>query len=689
MDDKKALSLAHEAYDASSTYFDANVRPQAEADLRQFNGKHPVGSKYYSEAYKGRSKLFRPKTRTLIRKNEATAASAFFSTHDVVSITPQNDNDVIQLAGSEVMQELLQYRLTKSIPWFLTCIGAYQDAQTVGAVLSKQYWEFDKKKKIDRPCIKLRPIESLRIDPGAEWTDPIGTSPYLIDLVPMYVKDIKAKMLNPDEKKRWLPLSEAEILSAMTKTGDSTRLTREDPGQDSKAQISAITDYTIAWVHENIIDMDGEDWVYYTLGTTHLLSKPRPRDEVYHIDERPYVMGHSVIETHKVYKSSLSKMTKDLQAEINEVANDRLTNVKFVLNKRYFVKRGRQVDLRSLTRNTPSSVTMMNDPEADVRIVDTQDVTGSSYQEQDRLNLDFDDLGGIFSQSSVQSNRNLNETVGGMNQLSDNANIVHDYQLRVFTETWVEPVLRQMMKLEKEMESDETVLALAGQKAQVFKKYRISAITDEILAADMTLNVNVGIGSTNPQQQLERFILGINTMVGWYGEAIKQKMDSEEVMKELFGKLGYKDGSRFFQFETDDPRLEMLMQQIDALQQALNAKQPPELVAAQVEKIQAEIQKIQSETVSKRVESQYSAVQTAATIAATPQTAVMADQVLGSSGFEDQDAPPIMPEAQFMPEAPSLAGYDVEELPENTNPLTPANPDVGMMQGIETPEVPV
>ena len=114
--------------------------------------------------------------------------------------------------------------------------------------------------------------------------------------------------------------------------------------------------------------------------------------------------------------------------------------VKFAMNKRYFVKRGKRVDLRSLVRNIPSSVTLMDDPEKDVQVQETQEVTSSAHAEQDPLNLDFDDVAGAVSRSSVQSNRNLNETVGGMNLLTSAANKVENYQLRTWIETRAEPV---------------------------------------------------------------------------------------------------------------------------------------------------------------------------------------------------------------------------------------------------------
>jgi hypothetical protein len=62
-----------------------------------------------------------------------------------------------------------------------------------------------------------------------------------------------------------------------------------------------------------------------------------------------------------------------------------------VLNKRYLVARGRQVDLRSLTRNIAGSVTLVNDIEKDVKELEFSDVTSASYKEQENLNLDFDE----------------------------------------------------------------------------------------------------------------------------------------------------------------------------------------------------------------------------------------------------------------------------------------------------------
>src|SRR4029078_9299224 len=82
------------------------------------------------------------KSRSVVRKNEATAALAFFSNPDVLNLDPENSDSMEQIVGAEVMQHVLQYRLTKTIPCFLTVIGGYQDAMTVGIVASTQTWRY-------------------------------------------------------------------------------------------------------------------------------------------------------------------------------------------------------------------------------------------------------------------------------------------------------------------------------------------------------------------------------------------------------------------------------------------------------------------------------------------------------------------------------------------------------------------
>lgn len=674
------LAKVQAANSSSANFFDTNVRTRVIQDIHQFQGEHPDGSKYFTDAYRLKSKLFRPKTRAAIRKNEAIAAGAFFSTEDVVSLRPVDVDDPQQVAGAKLNQALLQLRLTRpypqGIPWFLTCIGAYQEAQVVGVVASFQSWNYNEQKKIDRPEIMLLPVENVRFDPAADWRDVVNSSPYLIIEWPMYVKDVKARMQPEGAKQsKWRSYSEGEILAA-SKTSDTIRLAREGKGTDSKSSNTAASDYTIVWVHQNFLEVNGIDVMFYTLGTERMLTNPvRVTDE--YPQGRPVVLGFSIIEAHKAYPSSVCTITRDVQGEINDIANKRMDNINLMLNKRYFASRGKNIDLRSLTRNLPGSVTLMENPNTDVKTITTDDATASSYQEQDRLNLDFDDVSGVFSGSSVASNRKLSDTVGGMQMLSSSANQVAEYQLRTYTETWVEPVLRQVLVLEQNHEADGRILAAAAKMAGV----KPEDVTASMLLQEVMLNVNVG-NAINPQMQLQRFAYAMEVLGKLLGPDFTKRPLSPtetEVAKEVFGKCGYKDGARFL-VKADgeqDPQITELMQQIEALQQQLTMKNPPEVVAAQVAKLQAETVLKEVEAINKRVEALYSAMNTAETAARNPGIAPAADSVAKSAGFEDQDQAPIYPAGAGQPTP------GPEDFPENTNPLTPPNPERGLMAGME------
>lgn len=131
----------------------------------------------------------------------------------------------------------------------------------------------------------------------------------------------------------------------------------------------------------------------------------------------------------------------------------------------------------------------------------------------------------------------------------------------------------------------------------------------------------------------------------------------------------------------------------EILDQMANQGQPPPdpltmaktaLAEAQAALARATADGKQADTVSQRVTSQFGAVQAAQAIAAVPAVAPLADQLLRSSGFEDQDTAPIVPAAPSL--ADQLPAPGVPGVPKNTSPqfpAKPANPAVGLGKGIE------
>ena len=595
------LRLARQSYESSSEWVDANLRYQWEKSLSLFNSKHPSGSKYLSSSYDKRSRFFRPKTRTAVRNLQSAMSIAFFSNEEVMSVEPRNPNDTAQAAAAIVAQSIMQYRLTNTIPRFSTMVSAIQDAAVQGICVSHQYWDFEEKEETyletdsnnepilnedgsestvtqltsinDSPKIELISPENLRIDPAAHWEDPINTSPYVIHLIPMYVQDVVQKM----DEGEWKRLSVGELLSTGEAEDDNTtRLVRDEPRMDpldTDAGYGEITDHKIVWVHKNVLKKEGVDWCFFTAGTEFLLTDPRPLHEMYpwlRDGERPYVMGCVNIEAHKLYPAGTVELTQELQAAANDIWNQRFDNVRLAMNKRYHIRRDRNIDLDALFRSVPGGAVEMDDPDTDVRVIDTRDVTASAYAEQDRINMDFDELQGNFSASTIQGARNLNETVGGMALLAGSSSTVTEYALRTFSETWVEKVLKQLLRLEQYYETDEVILALAGGEVEQELDFNVSDVLDDLLRQDVILKVNVGIEATNPMSKINNLMTALAGLGGIPG--FMERINLPEVAKEVFGQLGFKDGDRFISFE-EDPRIQEMAAQLEELQGALQSEQ--------------------------------------------------------------------------------------------------------------------
>lgn len=157
---------------------------------------------------------------------------------------------------------------------------------------------------------------------------------------------------------------------------------------------------------------------------------------------------------------------------------------------------------------------------------------------------EMDELIGGFGPTSVNTQQKSDASVGGMGMMQQTAGSMSDYSLRVFFETWMEPVLKQLLKLIQFYETDVTIMTLAANRVQLWQKFGLDKITDDILRQDLIVRVNVGMGNTDPMRRVEKLIFGVTKAAELPNQAPRLK--ANDVTNEIFGALGYKDGSRFF-----------------------------------------------------------------------------------------------------------------------------------------------
>lgn len=601
------LQKSRAIYTASTDYMEANITLAWERNLYHFRNEHGPGTVYQRTDWR-RARTFRPKTRANVKASEAGHAAAVFSTQDYLTVSAVDPSNPQQVISAEISKAITQQRL-KSAPWnwFLTAQGAFQDTKVYGVCISHQYWKYEKDSqvvpafddagmpimsddgetpmghevdvvKVDMPVCDLVAPENFRFDPMCDWRNPAQSSGYLIMIAPMAAGEA-LRMMKQIDTKTGRPVWRSYPIEALQGTrkenaDNRTRRAREGHFRIDPSINQPVSEFTTVYAHLNIVREDGVDLAWWTMGTELVLTDPVPLTDMYphlKVGERPFVIGFSTVEAHRNYPAGDVEQIAPLQEEINSVANQRLDNVRLALNKRYFVRRGSQIDLEALMRNVPGGGVLTNDPEKDVQVIQTPDVTSSSYQEQDRLSMDLDELVGGFGQGTIQSSGRQVDRAGTMDSLQSAAGSVQDYGIQIFFATWMEPVLRQIVKLEQMYETDETVLAIAAKQSQLWTRYGSDQVTDELLSHDLNVVINVGVGNTDPIKRVQKVTFGVGQVLQLPGMA--DRLKSTDVANEIFGSLGYKDASRFF----------MSDQELAEHQKKNPPQPPPEIALKQME----------------------------------------------------------------------------------------------------------
>lgn len=573
------MQLARTSFNQSTDWVKSNHYSQWERNIHNFNSKHPPGSKYRTSRYKNRNRGFRPMTRMVMRKLEETYLRSVMNASSRARIKAQDPDNETQAAAAKLIEALLNERMEHSIPWYPLNVGVVHDAQQYGFCVTHQCWEYEENNmhpelpgRVDKPVCELVPPENIRFDEAASWMDPLNDSPFVIQMIPMFAMDIvergEVESTLPGEEGEehtsdrtgqplWRKVTLEEVTAAFKAQDDSIARSRHTSGQDPKVDGAgadlSVYGYNVGWVHRNIFRKDGEDWLFYSVGTTLILSDVVPLRDAYpwlRYGERPYAFGSMMLEAHKAIPASPVEMGQSIQASANDVANRRQDNVELAMDKRYFLRRGANIDRNALYSSVPGSSVETDDPNQDVRIEETKDVTSSAYAEQDRLNMDMDELFGAFSNATVMANRKQNETVGGMEMQNSNADGQADLYVQALQQTWYRRVISQLIRLEQYYETDLRIMTVAAKRAGVWMQVNTDndgdaqdALTKLLINQELTVNIETGISALSPSHRINMLMTGVHNLAKFPG--LQRRINEEAVAHEIFSALGFGDGARF------------------------------------------------------------------------------------------------------------------------------------------------
>lgn len=612
------LQLVKEAEQQSLMYQNANNRRAWQQSYRAWHNEHFSGSKYLKSDWRSRSRLFIPKTRSAVRKDNAAVMASLFNNVKPITCLPGNESDPKQRASAKVLEELVNYRTNRAsgkaaLPWFVVANGARQDAVLTGICFSKQSWKLELRKTtheeeieeeqpmdvdgnpvpvpeetepkakrtrtvtkwepdIDRPEIDLIPPENIIIDPAAEWTNPAQTASYIIIKWPMRWDEIERRQKNPISK--WAPIDRNTLVGSTNTTKpeqEAVRRARES-GIDRMDETNTGYEFAIIWVYEVFMRVDGDDWTFFSAGDQEYLTEPRPVREVYpeQFGERPLVFGYGGIEAHRIFPMAAAESWQQLQLELNDIRNLALDMTKQNVMPITKVVRGRQIDMDQVKRRSSGSAIVVTSKD-DVTWEQPPQLSQAVPLMTRDLELEFDDLAGQFNNGTTANNNALSRTLGGLKLVAGSANAVQEYDIRVWNHTWAEPSITQIARLIQYYESDEVIIGIAADRAGLLQRFGIDKVTDELMEQQVQVSISMALGAGDPDIRLQKFSQAVQIAGPLLGQTKEfqsgeWKLSAQAIMDEVFGGAGYTDGGkRFIEVGPPNPKDPMQDLMVDKL----------------------------------------------------------------------------------------------------------------------------
>ena len=292
-------------------------------------------------------------------------------------------------------------------------------------------------------------------------------------------------------------------------------------------------------------------------------------------------------------------------------------------------------------------------------------------------------VGGIYSEfqgqnsnttSGVQFNSQVEQSNQSLADLTDNFNSARAKVGDILLSLIIEDTQgkQQTVFLDGQGIRDDRTVAL---NTPITDESGVQYLDNDVSRIKLRVGIdNVPSAATFKQQQLAAMSEAFKSAPAQYQPimlpflfALMDLPNQAELIKAIKGQSGKQTPEQIEQQIKQAVEQALIKARADIEMEKLRQQQP--LVDAQIKKLIAE-------TVGKNVESFFSGTNAANQVAMQPSIAPMADQMLLSAGFIDANAAPIIPAPQ--------PGVDPIDVPQNTSPNFPPNPNVGIDAGIET-----
>jgi hypothetical protein len=220
----------------------------------------------------------------------------------------------------------------------------------------------------------------------------------------------------------------------------------------------------------------------------------------------PFIVGTAFPESHTMYGKSFPGVTRDMQKETNSRINQEREAVARSLRPPVLVDRNANIDLMALMIRKIGGVVQGNSvsPEA-IREMEVSNPIPISLPAQQRIDQLYTEISSIGPEQVGASQPGTeDQSATASSTQSSNANKKMNMVIRNLTQTGIIPMLRLLLRLEQEYESDELIEQVTGRVlgwkfVKDEKGKYVGPRPSVVIQGDFDLQISVG---TNKQNQL-------------------------------------------------------------------------------------------------------------------------------------------------------------------------------------------
>jgi len=594
---KEYLAYIKSFQGSSKKYMEQYLYPQWRKNENIYHMIHENSKLYDDPRYSHRSKLYIPKARNAMVRKLAAFIGTYFGNPDIVSITPRKKKDPVMHLAAKLIYAVVNYRLKHTLKFFMNCLFAWQDMMKYGNGAVQIGWDYTEKESVttetvpifneegelesteereittlevieDQPSMRHVHIWNLFIAPSADPIDPVNTSPCLVEKIPYYLYEARKKWESGDWKKPE-DLDVNDDNSMFQYIYSPSEFEMETYNDISRGESKSETWQQIE-VWKCFVNIDGKDVYFLSLKADFMLIDPEYVEEKWPCKGRPYVVGGSIPDSGSSYWTSFLETTEGLQREINAIRNQRRDNVTLALNKKLLIRESAGLDINSLLYSRPGAPIIGKDiSDLAVRELVYQDVTGSSYKEQEMNEIAFEELTGITPYNMGTQRPGMNKTATGVSILTEEANTLIAMELRIINETFMLPALEIIVQFEQQFENEEVLRHVADQEGIDFD----GVWSRDAIEGKYDVEVNAGVGSTSREVKFRNLGMIIDRMMAINSQYGAPVMNIIEAVREALPLAGHENPDRFINSSV----IAMIMSKFGqvAQQSILNPNAPP------------------------------------------------------------------------------------------------------------------